>query len=50
VPGETVGGALWNQRRGVIAYADATAPSEAETAAGVLARIRDRLIEKGVSC
>ena len=50
VPGESVGGALWNQRRGVIAYADATAPAEAETAADVLARIRDRLIEKGVSC
>ncbi|WP_342148891.1 formyltransferase [Methylorubrum sp. SB2] len=50
VPGESVGGALWNQRRGVIAYADATSPAEAETAAGVLARIRDRLIEKGVSC
>lgn len=50
VPGETVGGALWNQRRGVIAYADAKAPAEAETAADVLARIRDRLIEKGVSC
>lgn len=50
VPGESVGGALWNQRRGVIAYAEAKAPAEAETAAGVLARIRDRLIEKGVSC
>lgn len=50
VPGESVGGALWNQRRGVIAYADATALAEAETAAGVLARIRERLIEKGVSC
>ncbi|SFK56870.1 formyltransferase [Methylorubrum salsuginis] len=50
VPGETVGGALWNQRRGVIAYAEATAPAEGQTAADVLARIRDRLIEKGVSC
>lgn len=54
VPGESVGGALWNQRRGVIAYADAQgsakSPAEGQTAAGVLARIRDRLIEKGVSC
>ena len=38
VPGETVGGALWNQRRGVIAYADAKNPAEAETAANLLDR------------
>ncbi|MBA9069414.1 formylmethanofuran dehydrogenase subunit B [Methylobacterium sp. RAS18] len=54
VPGQSVGGALWNDRRGVIAYAEASDPSktpaETETAAGVLTRIRDRLIEKGVSC
>ncbi|MER2252793.1 formyltransferase [Methylorubrum podarium] len=50
VPGQSVGGALWNERRGVIAYAEPRAQAETETAAGVLARIRDRLIEKGVSC
>ncbi|WP_232629419.1 formyltransferase [Methylobacterium sp. Leaf118] len=50
VPGESVGGALWNQRRGVIAYVDAKVPTEAARAVDVLARIRDRLIEKGVSC
>ena len=50
VPGQNVGGALWNERRGVIAYTEPKAATEAQTAAGVLARIRDRLIEKGVSC
>lgn len=50
VPGASVGGALWNERRGVIAYTEAKAATDAQTAAGVLARIRDRLIEKGVSC
>ena len=50
VPGQSVGGALWNERRGVIAYAEPKAAADAQTAADVLARIRDRLIEKGVSC
>lgn len=50
VPGQNVGGALWNERRGVIAYTEPKAATDAQTAAGVLARIRDRLIEKGVSC
>lgn len=50
VPGQSVGGALWNERRGVIAYTEPKAATDAQTAASVLARIRDRLIEKGVSC
>jgi formylmethanofuran dehydrogenase subunit B len=50
MPGQSVGGALWNERRGVIAYTEPKAATDAQTAAGVLARIRDRLIEKGVSC
>lgn len=48
VPGETVGGALWNERRGVISYVvgkGATSGGSETTAADILKRIRDSLSE-----
>ena len=44
VPGESTGGALWNERRGVISYVEGKGTAEA-TASDVLKRIRDCLSE-----
>ena len=51
VPGETAGGALWNEpSRGDHLFAPVGQPADL-TAAGVLAAIQDRLTQKkGVSC
>ncbi|KQO72067.1 formyltransferase [Methylobacterium sp. Leaf87] len=51
VPGESAGGALWNDRRATVTYAPPTGPSAELTAAGVLGAIQDRLVEmKAASC
>ena len=54
VPGQSTGGALWNARRGAIAYAGPAGDPAAETAAGVIARITDTIGQKtgkkGASC
>ncbi|WP_311275251.1 formyltransferase [Methylobacterium sp. WCS2018Hpa-22] len=51
VPGETAGGALWNERRAAITYSPPVGQPADLTAAGVLAAIQDRLTQKkGVSC
>ena len=39
VPGESAGGAVWNERRGVIAYVEGKGSPAADTATGVLGRI-----------
>ncbi len=44
VPGDSVGGALWNTRRGVVSYVEGKSSAEV-TAADVLTRIRDHVIE-----
>ncbi|UMY16920.1 formyltransferase [Methylobacterium organophilum] len=46
VPGASTGGALWHERRGVVAFQEAASPAEAVTAADVLARIRASLLSK----
>ncbi|KAB1072006.1 molybdopterin-binding domain-containing protein [Methylobacterium planeticum] len=46
VPGESTGGALWNEGRATVTYRPATGAPAALTAADVLGRIRDRLTEK----
>jgi len=51
VPGESAGGALWNDRRATVTYAPPSGPPAELTAAGVLAAIQDRLTEKkAASC
>ena len=51
VPGEGVGGALWNDRRAAITYTPPAGEPSALTAAGVLTAIHDRLMQKkGASC
>lgn len=46
VPGQSTGGAVWHDRRGVVAYVEATSAAAEATAADVLMRIRAGLIEK----
>ncbi|WP_336486955.1 formyltransferase [Methylobacterium nigriterrae] len=46
VPGESAGGALWNEGRGTITYRAPTGAPAELTAADVLGRIRDRLTEQ----
>ncbi|GJE54056.1 MULTISPECIES: formyltransferase [Methylobacterium] len=50
VPGSSAGGAVWNDRRGVIGYVPATSGTVAATAAGVIAEISKKIAEKGASC
>jgi formylmethanofuran dehydrogenase subunit B len=51
VPGESAGGSVWNDRRATITYAPPSGQTTALTAAGVLAAIQDRLVQKkGASC
>lgn len=51
VPGESAGGSLWNDRRATITYAPPTGQPAELTAAGVLAAIQDRLVQKkAASC
>lgn len=51
VPGETVGGALWNERRATVTYSPPAGPAAELGAAGVLAAIHDRLVQrKTASC
>lgn len=51
VPGETVGGALWNERRATITYVPPAGQPAGSTAASILAAIQERLVQmKGASC
>jgi formylmethanofuran dehydrogenase subunit B len=51
VPGETAGGALWNERRAAITYTPPAGQPADLNAAGVLAAIQNRLTQKkGASC
>ncbi|GEP01477.1 formyltransferase [Methylobacterium haplocladii] len=50
VPGSSAGGAVWNERRGVIGYVPASGNAVAATAAGVIAGISQKIAEKGASC
>lgn len=47
VPGQSAGGTVWNERRGVIGYAGPKGAESADRAADVLVRIQTRLKEKG---
>ncbi|KAB1080379.1 formyltransferase [Methylobacterium soli] len=46
VPGESTGGALWNEGRATVTYQPATGAPAELTAADVLGRIRDRLTDQ----
>lgn len=50
VPGSSACGAVWNERRGVIGYVEATGKAVADTAASVIAGIAKKVEEKGASC
>lgn len=51
VPGESVGGALWHERRAAITYVPPAGQPAKLSAAAVLDAIRDRLMQqKGASC
>ncbi|NEU12553.1 formyltransferase [Methylobacterium sp. BTF04] len=51
VPGESTGGALWNERRSTITYTPPAGQPAELNAAGVIAAIQDRLVQmKGASC
>lgn len=50
VPGISAGGAVWNERRGVIGYVAATGGTAAKTAASVIAGISEQIEKKGASC
>ncbi|GLS42443.1 formyltransferase [Methylobacterium brachythecii] len=50
VPGASAGGSVWNERRGVIGYVEATGHAVADTAAGVIAGITKNIEKKGASC
>lgn len=51
VPGESAGGALWDERRGAIAYTPASGQPAELTAAAVIEAIRNRInVEKAASC
>lgn len=51
VPGESAGGALWNERRGAVTYIPASSQPAELTAAAVIEAIRERIaIERGASC
>ncbi len=50
VPGASAGGAVWNDRRGVIGYVPASGSSAAATAASVIAEISKKIAQEGASC
>jgi len=51
IPGETTGGALWNERRATITYVPPAGQPAGSNAAGILAAIQERLVQmKGASC
>ncbi|GEP08648.1 formyltransferase [Methylobacterium gnaphalii] len=50
VPGSSIGGSVWNERRGVIGYVPASGQATADTAADVIADIAKKIEQKGASC
>ena len=46
VPGESVGGTLWDERRAAITYVPASGPTAELSAAGILTAIHERLAQK----
>ena len=46
VPGESVGGTLWDERRAAITYVPASRQTAELSAAGILTAIHERLAQK----